>query len=178
MAPNKTLYFVFKKGTIISELFPDMLQADIGNERFFKNLTGKVHSFKINFQKTKWTKLLHDEHLDPYPRCSRHHRAFQWVTDKPNGSLHVAAHPPSSNSGKKASSACINLVNKSPRFFFKDFIIPFSPQSSPVHGCIFLVGVPSSCGMWDAASAWLDEWCHVRAQDSNQRNPGLLKQHA
>src|SRR3712207_3496904 len=26
--------------------------------------------------------------------------------------------------------------------------------------------------MWDAASAWLDERCHVRAQDSNQRNTG------
>ena len=31
---------------------------------------------------------------------------------------------------------------------------------------------PSSCGMWDAASAWLDEQCHVRAQDSNQQNTG------
>ena len=27
--------------------------------------------------------------------------------------------------------------------------------------------------MWDAASAWFDEECHVRAQDSNQRNTGL-----
>ena len=26
--------------------------------------------------------------------------------------------------------------------------------------------------MWDAASAWLEEQCHVRAQDSNQRNTG------
>ena len=26
--------------------------------------------------------------------------------------------------------------------------------------------------MWDAASAWLDEQCHVRAQDLNQRNTG------
>ena len=31
---------------------------------------------------------------------------------------------------------------------------------------------PSSCGMWDAASAWFDEQCHVRAQDSNQRDTG------
>src|SRR3712207_8955294 len=30
----------------------------------------------------------------------------------------------------------------------------------------------SSCGMWDAASAWSDEQCHVRAQDSNQQNTG------
>ncbi|XP_070131978.1 EEF1A lysine methyltransferase 2 isoform X3 [Equus przewalskii] len=27
-------------------------------------------------------------------------------------------------------------------------------------------------GMWDAASAWFDEQCHVRAQDSNQQNAG------
>src|SRR3712207_268624 len=27
--------------------------------------------------------------------------------------------------------------------------------------------------MWDAASAWSDEQCHVRTQDSNQRNTGL-----
>ena len=26
--------------------------------------------------------------------------------------------------------------------------------------------------MWDAASAWPDEWSHVRTQDSNQRNTG------
>ena len=31
---------------------------------------------------------------------------------------------------------------------------------------------PSRCGMWDAASAWFDKQCHVRAQDSNQRNTG------
>ena len=29
--------------------------------------------------------------------------------------------------------------------------------------------------MWDAASAWPDEWCHVRTQDRNLWNPGLLK---
>uniref|UniRef100_A0A8C4M4E0 S-phase kinase-associated protein 2 n=1 Tax=Equus asinus TaxID=9793 RepID=A0A8C4M4E0_EQUAS len=29
-----------------------------------------------------------------------------------------------------------------------------------------------ACGMWDAASAWLDEQCHVRTQDSNQQNTG------
>ena len=27
--------------------------------------------------------------------------------------------------------------------------------------------------MWDTASAWLDEWCHVHAQDSNWWNPRL-----
>ena len=29
-----------------------------------------------------------------------------------------------------------------------------------------------SCGMWDAASVWLDEQCHVHAQDSNPQSPG------
>ena len=60
--------------------------------------------------------------------------------------------------------------------FFKDFVFPFfPPQSPPVHSCVFLVVGPSSCGMWDAASAWLDEQCHVCTQDLNQRNPGLPK---
>ena len=59
--------------------------------------------------------------------------------------------------------------------FLKTFIIffPFSPQSPPVHSCIFFIVGPSSCGMWDAASVWFDEQCHVRTQDSNQRNTGL-----
>ena len=57
-------------------------------------------------------------------------------------------------------------------FFFKILFFPFSPQSPPVHSCIFLVVGSSSCGMWDAASEWSDEQCHVRAQDSNQRNTG------
>ena len=29
--------------------------------------------------------------------------------------------------------------------------------------------------MWDTASAWPDEWCHVRTQDPNQRNSGPQK---
>uniref|UniRef100_A0A9L0R6C6 RRM domain-containing protein n=2 Tax=Equus TaxID=9789 RepID=A0A9L0R6C6_HORSE len=41
-------------------------------------------------------------------------------------------------------------------------------QSPPVHSCIFFVVGPSSCGMWDTASAWFDEQCHVCAQDLNQ----------
>ena len=52
------------------------------------------------------------------------------------------------------------------------FIFSFSPQSPLVHSCIFFVVGPSSSGMWDTASAWFDEQCHVRAQDLNQRNPG------
>ena len=60
-------------------------------------------------------------------------------------------------------------------FFFKDFIFSFSPQSPLVHSCVFLVVGPSSCGMWDTASVWLNEWCHVCAQDLNQRYPGPLK---
>ena len=53
-----------------------------------------------------------------------------------------------------------------------NFFFPFSPQSPPVHSCIVFVVGPSSCGMWDVASVWPDEQCHVRAQDSNQRNTG------
>ena len=54
----------------------------------------------------------------------------------------------------------------------KIFFLPFSPQSPPVHSCTFLIVGPSSCGMWDTASAWFDEQCHVRGQDSNQWNTG------
>ena len=56
--------------------------------------------------------------------------------------------------------------------------ILFSPKAPRyiVHSCVFLVVGPSSCGMWDATSAWPEEWCHVHAQDSNWWNPGLLKQ--
>uniref|UniRef100_A0A9L0TTH3 BLOC-1-related complex subunit 7 n=1 Tax=Equus caballus TaxID=9796 RepID=A0A9L0TTH3_HORSE len=57
-------------------------------------------------------------------------------------------------------------------FFLKILFFPFSPQSPLVHSCIFFIVDPSSCGMWDAASAWFDEQCHVRTQDSNQRNTG------
>uniref|UniRef100_A0A9L0TPM7 Calcineurin like EF-hand protein 1 n=1 Tax=Equus caballus TaxID=9796 RepID=A0A9L0TPM7_HORSE len=48
--------------------------------------------------------------------------------------------------------------------------MPSFRRAPPVHSCVFFVVGPSSCGMWDAASAWFDEQCHVRAQDSNQRN--------
>ena len=34
---------------------------------------------------------------------------------------------------------------------------------------------PSSCGTWDATSAWLDERCHVHAQSPNWWNPGPRK---
>ena len=64
-------------------------------------------------------------------------------------------------------------VRKNGRFFFLRFyFFHFSPQSPPVRSCIFFVVGPSSCGMWDAASAWFDEHCHVCAQDLNQRNTG------
>ena len=58
-------------------------------------------------------------------------------------------------------------------FFLKIFcFFPFSPQGTPVHSRIFLLVGPSSYGIWDAASAWFDEQCHVRAQDLNQWNTG------
>ena len=62
-------------------------------------------------------------------------------------------------------------------FFFKilffSFILPKAPLPPPVHSCIFFIVGPSSCSMWDAASAWFDEQCHVSAQDSNQWSTGL-----
>ena len=57
-------------------------------------------------------------------------------------------------------------------FFFRFYFFPFSPQSPPVRSFIFFVAGPSSCGTWDAASAWFGEQCHVCAQDSKQRNTG------
>uniref|UniRef100_A0A9L0SS52 Alkaline ceramidase n=3 Tax=Equus TaxID=9789 RepID=A0A9L0SS52_HORSE len=39
-------------------------------------------------------------------------------------------------------------------------------------GLSYMAFIVFSCGMWDAASVWFAEQCHVRAQDSNQRNTG------
>ena len=57
-------------------------------------------------------------------------------------------------------------------YFLKILFFLFLPKVPPVHSCIFSVVSPSSCGMWNAASAWLDERCHVRAPDLNRWNPG------
>ena len=57
-------------------------------------------------------------------------------------------------------------------FFLRFYFFLFLHKAPPVHSCIFFVVGPSSCGMWDATSAWFDEQCHVHAQDSNQRNTG------
>ena len=43
-------------------------------------------------------------------------------------------------------------------FFFFYFISP-NPHCTQLY---ILVACPSSCGMWNAASTWPDEWCHVR----------------
>ena len=62
--------------------------------------------------------------------------------------------------------------------FFKHFIFPFSPKA-PQYIVVYFFSVgPSSCGMWDATSAWPDERCHVRAQDWNGQNPGPLERSA
>ena len=53
-------------------------------------------------------------------------------------------------------------------FFF------FSPKHPSTQLYILAVG-PAGCAMWDATSAWLDERCHVRAQNPNQGKPGPLK---
>ena len=54
------------------------------------------------------------------------------------------------------------------------FFSALSPQPPHTQLCI-LVACPSSCGMWDAASTWPDERCHVRIQDPN---PGLPQRSA
>src|SRR3712207_9000465 len=51
---------------------------------------------------------------------------------------------------------------------FRSFLFP--PQSPPVHSCIFFVVGSSSCGMWDAASAWLDEQCTCQDRKSTRLN--------
>ena len=56
------------------------------------------------------------------------------------------------------------------KIFF--FIFPCSSQSPPVHSCVFLIVGPSSCCMWDAISAWLDEQGHECTQDPNQETLG------
>ena len=54
--------------------------------------------------------------------------------------------------------------------FFIFFL--FLPKPPSTHLCIFLVVGPSSCGMWNAASAWPDKWCHVHTEDSNWETLG------
>ena len=58
--------------------------------------------------------------------------------------------------------------------FVANLFFSSSSQSAPVHSCILVVG-PSGSAMWDAASAWPDEWCHLGTQDLNQRIPGPPK---
>ena len=68
-------------------------------------------------------------------------------------------------------STCANTRCQSFLFFPVLLLVPKASQ---------YIVVCSSCEclwlwMWDAASAWPDEWCHVLAWDPNQWNPGLLK---
>src|SRR3712207_7463903 len=49
------------------------------------------------------------------------------------------------------------------------------PYTTLFRSCIlFLVVGPSSCGMWDATSAWPYEQCDDRTQDPNWRNSANL----
>ena len=56
--------------------------------------------------------------------------------------------------------------------FFSFFF--FSPKSPSTYLYILVVS-PSGCAMWDTASAWPDEWCHVHGQDPNRPDPGPPK---
>ena len=62
----------------------------------------------------------------------------------------------------------------------QSFSLSSSPQSAttappPAELYILVVG-PSGCVIWDAASAWLDERCHVHARDLNWWNHRPQKQ--
>ena len=61
-------------------------------------------------------------------------------------------------------------------FFLKISFFLFLPKAPQYIVVYILVVGPSSYGTWNAASAWLDELCRVRAQDPNRWNPGPLKQ--
>ena len=52
------------------------------------------------------------------------------------------------------------------------FFLLYLPKSPLVHRLYILVAGPSSCAMWDTASTWPDEQCHVHTQDPNRWNPG------
>ena len=67
------------------------------------------------------------------------------------------------------------------RLIFEDFLshevmqvffFLFSPPNSPA-SCIFSVVGPSSWGMWDTTSVWLDEQCLVHTQEPNGETLGL-----
>ena len=58
------------------------------------------------------------------------------------------------------------------------FFLSFFSSNPPGTQLFILVAGPSSCGMWNAASAWPDEQCHVCTQDLNQQNLGPPKQSA
>ena len=60
-------------------------------------------------------------------------------------------------------------------YFLFFLFLPKAPQYIVVY---LLVVDPFNYGMWDAASEWPAELCHVRAQDSNRRNPGPPKRSA
>uniref|UniRef100_A0A9L0K417 Bone morphotic protein 5 n=1 Tax=Equus asinus TaxID=9793 RepID=A0A9L0K417_EQUAS len=97
----------------------------------------------------------------------RHYKEFRFdLTQIPHGEAVTAAefriYKDRSNSRFENETIKISIYQ----------IIKEYTNSPPVHSCIFFVVDSSSCGMWDAASAWFDEQCHVRAQDSNQRNTG------
>ena len=50
-------------------------------------------------------------------------------------------------------------------------LLLFYLPKPPCTQLYILFACPSSCGMWDAASTWTDEWCHVCTQDPNPGPP-------
>ena len=51
------------------------------------------------------------------------------------------------------------------------FLLLFHPKA-PSYIVVYSSCSPTGSAMWDTASAWLDEQCHVHALDLNQRNSG------
>nr|XP_044617552.1 craniofacial development protein 1 isoform X2 [Equus asinus] len=64
----------------------------------------------------------------------------------------------------------VDATSKEAKSFFKQNEKD-KPQTN-VPSALPSLPAGSGCGMWDAASAWFDEQCHVPAQDLNQRNTG------
>ena len=80
--------------------------------------------------------------------------------------------------GKNGDNFCLAMLNvkflvghliETVFFFFNDFIfflfLPKAPRYIVVYSSLWALLVVA---LWDAASAWFDEQCHVCDQDLNQ----------
>ena len=90
--------------------------------------------------------------------------------DPNKGKRYRKAHRNMNGRGKRVIYICAMEANKllfiiTISFcFLKILFFLFLPKAPRYIVAYYLVVGPSSCGMWDSTSAWLDEQCHVRAQ--------------